>query len=109
MNHRYRPFEKELFELSGDDLAGLRHVHEGWYVEYKSESIKPRDIAKSLASFANQLGGWLFVGVSEDRKRDIVKCCGWRRAHPDGLSGGFDVSVLKFNALEDEFNEFVAV
>ena len=40
---------------------------------------------------------------------DIVKCCGWRRAHPDGLSGGFDVSVLKFNALEDEFNEFVTV
>ena len=41
--------------------------------------------------------------------RDIVKCCGWWRAHPDGLSGGFDVSVLKFNALEDEFNEFVTV
>ena len=41
--------------------------------------------------------------------RDIVKCCGWRREHPDGLSGGFDVSVLKFNALEDEFNEFVTV
>ena len=40
---------------------------------------------------------------------DIVKCCGWWRAHPDGLSGGFDVSVLKFNALEDEFNEFVTV
>ena len=38
---------------------------------------------------------------------DIVKCCGWRRAYPDGLSGGFDVSVLKFNALDDEFNEFV--
>ncbi len=73
MNHRYRPFEKELFELSGDDLAGLRHVHEGWYVEYKSESIKPRDIAKSLASFANQLGGWLFVGVSEDRELHVAE------------------------------------
>ena len=44
-----------------------------------------------------------------NRLRDIVKCCGWWRAHPDGLSGGFDVSVLKFNALEDEFNEFVTV
>ena len=40
---------------------------------------------------------------------DIVKCCGWRRAHPDGLGGGFDVSILEFNALDDEFNEFVAV
>ena len=41
--------------------------------------------------------------------RDIVKCCGWRRAHPDGLGGGIDVSVLKFDALDDEFNEFVTV
>ena len=49
------------------------------------------------------------VGHERPGRRDIVKCCGWRRAHPDGLSGGFDVSVLKFNALEDEFNEFVTV
>ena len=42
-------------------------------------------------------------------RRDIVKCCGWGRAHPDGLSGGFNVSVLKFDALDDEFNEFVTV
>ena len=47
--------------------------------------------------------------ASSTSNGDIVKCCGWRRAHPDGLSGGFDVSVLKFNALEDEFNEFVTV
>ena len=42
-------------------------------------------------------------------RRDIVKCCGWRRAHPDGLGGGFDVTILKFDALDDEFNEFVTV
>ena len=73
MNHRYQPFEKELWELSGDDLTGLRNVHEGWYVEYKSESMKPRTIAKSLASFANQLGGWLFVGVSEDGESHVAE------------------------------------
>jgi len=40
---------------------------------------------------------------------DIVKCCGWRVAHPDGLSGGLNVSVLEFDTLYDEFNEFVPV
>ena len=50
-----------------------------------------------------------YTVLAASMPRDIVKCCGWRRAHPDGLSGGFDVSVLKFNALEDEFNEFVTV
>ena len=39
----------------------------------------------------------------------IVKCCGCRRAHPDELGGGFDVSILEFGALDDEFNEFVTV
>ena len=43
------------------------------------------------------------------RGGEIVKCCGWRGADPDGLSGGFNVSVLKFDALDDKFNEFVSV
>ena len=41
--------------------------------------------------------------------RDIVKCCGWRGAHPDRLSGGFNVSILEFDTLDDEFNELVTV
>ena len=63
---RYTPFEKELADISPDDLATLRDVHEGWYVEYKSQVINNRGLAKSLSSFANQYGGWLFLGVSED-------------------------------------------
>ena len=73
MNSRYTPFETDLSNISQDDLATLKNVHEGWYVEYKSELIKPRDLAKSLASFANQLGGWIFFGVSEDRKSQVAK------------------------------------
>ena len=61
----------------------------------------PTELLKPLPSFEDS--------VFDQVYGDIVKCCGWRRAHPDGLSGGFDVSVLKFNALEDEFNEFVTV
>ena len=63
---RYTPFSKEPGDLSAADLEGLREVREGWYVEYKSKLPKPRDLAKSLSSFANQYGGWLFLGVDED-------------------------------------------
>ena len=60
--------------------------------------------------FAITLANWfseeLTTRLSEG---DIVKCCGWRRAHPDGLGGGFDVTILKFDALDDEFYEFVTV
>ena len=63
---RYTPFDAELHELTETHLAGLRHVAEGWYVEYKSEVPKPRDLAKSLSSFANRYGGWLFLGIQEE-------------------------------------------
>ena len=62
---RFTPFDKEHDELSASDLEGLREVREGWYVEYKSQLPSARDIAKSLSSFANQYGGWLFIGVEE--------------------------------------------
>ena len=70
---RYTPFEKQLADILPDDLATLREVHEGWYVEYKSEVISNRALAKSLSSFANQYGGWLFLGVSEDRNTNTAQ------------------------------------
>ena len=35
-------------------------------MEYKSKGRKPRELAKSLSSFANRSGGWLFLGIQED-------------------------------------------
>ena len=63
---RYTPFDKRYDELSVSDLESLKEVREGWYVEYKSQLPSTRDLAKSLSSFANQYGGWLFLGVDED-------------------------------------------
>ena len=63
---RYTPFDVDLYDVAESHLAGLRHVAEGWYVEYKSEVPQRRDLAKSLASFANRYGGWLFLGIQED-------------------------------------------
>ena len=63
---RYTPFDKDFNDILPSDLEGLREVHEGWYVEYKSQLPTPRTIAKTLSSFANQYGGWLFLGVKEN-------------------------------------------
>ena len=67
---RFTPFDKDLDELSAADLEGLTGVREGWYVEYKSQLPSTRDLSKSLSSFANQYGGWLFLGV--DEKPDLL-------------------------------------
>ena len=62
---RFTPFDKAHDELSAEDLESLREVREGWYVEYKSQLPSTGVLAKSLSSFANQYGGWLFLGVDE--------------------------------------------
>ena len=63
---RFTPFENGFDNVTAADLANLTDVAEGWYVEYKSEPPSTRDLAKSLSSFANQYGGWLFIGVEEE-------------------------------------------
>ena len=68
----YSPFDKALDRLQPSDLAVLRDTREGWYVEYKSEPVPARSLAKSLSAFANTYGGWLFLGVSEESKDHAV-------------------------------------
>lgn len=61
----YSPFDKSIKDLNPDDLAVLKTVNEGWYVEYKRELVSARALAKAVSSFANTYGGWLFLGVQE--------------------------------------------
>ena len=65
MNIRFNLFDKPLRELKPANLARLRSVSEGWYVEYKSALPTAPKVAKSLSAFANHYGGWFFVGIAE--------------------------------------------
>jgi hypothetical protein len=69
--HTFNPFDKEFEEITTDDLNVLKEkeVAEGWYVEYKREvPQKVEKIAKSISSFSNQYGGWLFYGIEENKE-----------------------------------------
>jgi hypothetical protein len=50
-----------------EDVVQLKQVAEGWYIEYKSMQVPTKNIAKSLAAFANHYGGWIFYGVEGER------------------------------------------
>ena len=62
---RLNLFNKHISEIRFDDIKSLKdkNIKEGWFVEYKSENIKPQKLGKSVSSFANQEGGWIFIGV----------------------------------------------
>ena len=70
----YSPFDKPIGELDTSDLAALKSVNEGWYVEYKRECPTASHLGKTISSFANTYGGWLFLGVEELSKQD--NCAG---------------------------------
>ena len=64
----YSPFSAPLAQAASGELKEFYSISEGWHVEYKSLPIPPKDLAKSLSSFANQYGGWLVLGVVEDKR-----------------------------------------
>ena len=63
----YSPLSAPLAQAASRELKEFYSTSEGWHVEYKSLPIPPKDLAKSLSSFANQYGGWLVLGVVEDK------------------------------------------
>lgn len=71
----YTPFldkqgnPKKLTDIEYSDLDILTNIEEGYKVEYKSlwdDKFKKKALPKSISSFANTDGGWLFVGVNND-------------------------------------------
>lgn len=68
----YSPFNKPIDQLVAKDLAVLKNLPEGWFIEYKSELIDPKEIAKSVAAFANADGGWLFFGINESNPDSVT-------------------------------------
>lgn len=68
-------FEKPIQEVELDDLEILEeeNVAEGLYVEYKRVFPDSRDIAKSIASFANTYGGYFFIGIADEDVTNIAQ------------------------------------
>lgn len=64
MKFRHNPFESHLSDILPSALQKLFAVSDGWYVEYKSQAIAMKAIAKSLSAFANQYGGWLVFSMT---------------------------------------------
>jgi hypothetical protein len=70
----FNPFNKPFCQIQIEDLSRLLQVEEGWYVEYKRGVPDPSPIAKTISSFANQYGGWVFFGI--DQKKEGPRVAG---------------------------------
>lgn len=98
---KFNPFDKELSKITENDLQTLidREIGEGWYVEYKSsiplknEKINNERDPKSIASFANTKGGWIFWGITCDKKNNPVSIDG--------------IDIEKFKNFDDQLSQTI--
>lgn len=73
LNINNKPWEKLRFSdivalLSGDD-------DETMFFEYKNDKISTREVAEEVCAFANTYGGYLLLGVEDDKS--ITGCSQW--------------------------------
>lgn len=76
----FEVFSKKLSEITLEDVQNLvdKKISEGWFIEYKSQIPDSKALAKSISSFANQEGGWVFIGVLSDNQTNTAKeICGF--------------------------------
>lgn len=71
-NYNFYPFDNSLENLIDSDLEKLKEITEGWYIDFKEQLIDIKKIAKHISAFSNQYGGWLIIGIREN-KEDIRK------------------------------------
>lgn len=51
----------------------IETVHEKYYIEMKAASELPNAFWESYSSFSNTAGGWIILGVVEEKTRNIIK------------------------------------
>lgn len=61
----------EKVKLTDEEVQKLLACSEGHFLDLKSREIKPSKLSRTIAAFANAEGGELFIGIVEDKPRDI--------------------------------------
>jgi len=61
----------ETIKLSEDEVRKLLAGAESHFMDFKAHSISPSKLSRSIAAFANAEGGDLFIGITEDKEKNI--------------------------------------
>ncbi len=69
---------KEWDKLEPSDIEALmseQDLEESFYFEFKNDRTISKKIAKEVSAFANTFGGYIFIGIADDKK--IEGCLEW--------------------------------
>lgn len=93
---------KEWDKLEPSDIEALmseQDFEESFYFEFKDDRTPPKKIAKEISAFANTFGGYIFIGITDDKR--IEGCTDWneQRIHAtihDSITPTPSFDVKKF-------------
>lgn len=94
---------KEWDKLTITDIQTMlseQDFDESFYYELKDDKVSPRKIMEEISAFSNTFGGYIFIGVSNDKQ--IVGCTEWneQRIHSsihDSITPTPSFDVKKFS------------
>lgn len=69
---------KDLSKLKFSDVQKFLNdfdVEEDFFIEFKSDMIVNKDLVKEICAFSNTFGGYIFLGVEDDKS--ITGCTSW--------------------------------
>lgn len=69
---------KEWDKLEALDIQTIlseQEFDESFYFELKADEVSSKKIAKEISAFSNTFGGYIFIGISDDKKID--GCTNW--------------------------------
>lgn len=69
---------KEWAALQSEDIQAVisqQDFDESFYFELKDDRVSPKKLMEEISAFANTFGGYIFLGVSDDRQ--IEGCTNW--------------------------------
>lgn len=93
---------KEWSTLEPSDIKSMlseQDFEESFYFEFKNDDVSPKKAIEEVSAFANTFGGYIFLGVSDDKQ--IQGCVNWneQRIHTtihDSITPTPSFDVKKF-------------
>ena len=104
VNINGKPWEELQFKDVQDYLSDP-DSNENCFFEYKIDKVEPAKLVKEVSAFANTYGGYIFLGV--DDNKNIIGCTAWdeQRIHitiHNGITPTPQFDVKRFSADDKE-------